>query len=227
MSVTIKGELRGIFGKNISRRYRREGKVPAVLYGPKTENFHLLLDKKDIFAILKSETGENTIVKVSFDSESRDVMIKELQKNPVSDELLHIDLIQISMDKAIRVAVPVTLIGEAIGVKTEGGFVDFVTREVEVECMPKDIPEQIELDISELHLHQSLKIHDLISPKGGELTDDPETMVALIQAPTKEEEFEVVEEEEEEVISEEEEPEVIKKEKAEEEEKGKKEEKEE
>jgi large subunit ribosomal protein L25 len=131
------------------------------------------------------------------------------------------------MDKAIRVAVPVTLIGEAIGVKTEGGFVDFVTREIEIECMPKDIPEQIELDISELHMHQSLKIADLISPEGGKLTDDPETMVVLIQAPTKEEEFEVIEEEEEEVISEEEEPEVIKKEKAEEEEKEKKEKKEE
>jgi large subunit ribosomal protein L25 len=227
MSLTIKGEVRGEFGKNNSRRYRREGRVPAVLYGPKTDNIHLILDKRDIFTILKSETGENTIVKVSFDSESRDVMIKELQTDPVNDELLHVDLIQISMDKAVRVAVPIALTGEAIGVKTEGGFVDFVTREVQIECLPKDIPEHIEVDISELHMHQSLKVLDLESPEGGELTDDPETIIVLIQAPTKEEEFEVVEEEEEEVISEEEEPEVIKKEKAEDEEKEKEEKKEE
>lgn len=227
MDFRIKGERREEFGKNASRRMRSEGKVPAVFYGPKIENASLVFEKKDFFSILKSETGENTIIKISYDSETKDAMIKELQRDPVTDELLHIDLIQISMDKAIRVAVPITLMGEAVGVKTEGGFVDFVTREVELECLPKDIPEQIEIDISDLHLHQALKVEGIPVPKEVKLISDPETMVVLIQAPTKEEiEVEEVEEEEE-VISEEEEPEVIKKEKPEEKEEQEEEKKEE
>ncbi|MGD2294246.1 MAG: 50S ribosomal protein L25 [Candidatus Aminicenantes bacterium] len=219
MSVLIKGEKRESFGKNVSRRIRRDGRVPAILYGPDMDNIALVLDKKDIFSILKSETGENTLFKLSFDSEKRDAMIKDLQTDPVTDELLHVDLIQIAMDKAVRVAVPIELVGESVGVKTEGGFVDFSTREIEVECLPKAIPEQIEVDISNLHLHQSFKVEELQPPEGTEITSDPDTVIVLIQAPTREEEIEVEAEEEEEVIGEEEEPEVIKKEKLEEEEK--------
>ena len=219
MSLTIKCEKRDDFGKNASRRLRREGKIPAVLYGGNGPNTHLILQKKDIFGILRSESGENTIFKTSFDSESLDTMIKELQLDPVTDEILHIDLIQIAMDKAVRVSVPISVTGEAVGVKTEGGFVDLVTREVEVECLPGDIPEYIEVDISGLHLHQSFKIEDLSSPSGVEIVEDPQTLVVLIEAPTKEEEIvpEAEEEEEVEVMAEEEQPEVIKKEKEEEE----------
>ena len=155
MSLVIKAEKRENFGKNASRVVRRKGRIPAILYGPGMDNVALTLDKKDLFSILKSETGENTLFRVSFNSEKRDAMIKELQVNPVSDELLHVDLIQIVMDKVIRVAVPIVLVGEAVGVKAEGGFVDFSSREIEVECPPKNIPEHIEVDISELHLHQA------------------------------------------------------------------------
>jgi len=214
MSLEIKAQKRDVFGKNAARRIRRDGKVPAVLYGPKTDNVALILDKKDIFSILKSESGENTLFKVAFDTQKSDAMIKDFQADPVSDELIHVDLIQIVMDKAIRVAIPVVLLGEAVGVKSEGGFVDFVSREIEIECLPRDIPENIQVDISELHMHQSLKMEDLSPPEGTVFTDDPDMVIVLIQAPTKEEEV-VVEEEEEEVMAEEEEPEVIKKEKAE------------
>lgn len=217
MSMSIKGEMRDIFGKNASRRIRRDGRVPAILYGPSVENVPLTLEKKDIIAILKSESGENTLFKVTFGSEKRDAMIKNLQTDPVSDELLHVDLIQITMDKAIRVDVPMVLIGEAVGVKTEGGFVDFATREIEVECLPQVIPEQIEIDISELHLHQSIKVEEVAPQEGIKITSDPEMVIVLIQAPTKEEEIEVEVEEEEELMAEGEEPEVIKKEKDEEE----------
>jgi large subunit ribosomal protein L25 len=219
MSLTIKGERRDIFGKNASRRLRREGKLPAVLYGGEEPSTHLVLLKKDVFGILRSESGENTIFKTSFDSESKDTMIKELQADPVTDEILHIDLICIAMDKAIRVSVPVVVVGEAVGVKAEGGFVDLITREIEVECLPGDIPEHIEVDISELHLHQSVKIEEITFPKGVENLSDPQTLVVLIEAPTKEEEIVKEEEEEEEVevMAEGEQPEVIKKEKEEEE----------
>jgi large subunit ribosomal protein L25 len=142
-------------------------------------------------------------------------MIKELQRDPVTDEILHADFVHIAMDKAIRVSVPLVSVGEAVGVKTEGGFVDFVTREVEIECLPKDIPEQIEIDISGLHLRQSLKVEDIALPAGVKLITSSDTILVLIEVPLKEEEIEV-EEEEEEVIAEEEEPEVIGKEKPEE-----------
>jgi large subunit ribosomal protein L25 len=218
MSLTIKCETRDAFGKNASRRLRREGKVPAVMYGGKEPITHLTLQKKDVFGILRSEAGENTIFKTAFDTISKDTMIKEVQLDPVTDEILHIDLIQIAMDKAIKVSVPIVVTGESIGVKTEGGFVDLITREVEVECLPGDIPENIELDITDLHLHQSLKIEDLAFPEGVVGTGDPQTLVVLIEAPTKEEEVveEVEEEEEIEVMAEEDQPEVIKKEKEEE-----------
>lgn len=223
MSFKIKSEIRNVFGKNASRRIRQEGMIPAILYGADTVSIPLTLNKKDVFAILKAETGENTIFKISFNSETRNTMIKELQKDPVTDEILHADLIQIVMDNVISVSVPIVLVGEAVGVKAEGGFVDFVTREVEIECLPKNIPEQLEIDISSLHLHQSLKVEDLSSPGEITLVTDPNTVVVLIHAPTKEEVE--VEEIEEEIVAEEE-PEVIKKEKPEEEEKEKKEKKE-
>jgi large subunit ribosomal protein L25 len=218
MSLTIKCERRDAFGKNASRRFRREGKIPAVLYGKNEPSTHLVLQKKDIFGILRSESGENTIFKASFDSDATDAMIKEFQIDPVTAEILHIDLIQIAMDKAIRVSVPIVVAGEAVGVKTEGGFVDLITREVEVECLPGDIPEHIEVDIGDLHLHQSVKVEDNSSPQGVEIISDPQTLVVLIEAPTKEEEVlpEVEEEEEVEVMAEGEQPEVIKKEKEEE-----------
>jgi large subunit ribosomal protein L25 len=224
MSLEIHAQRREAFGKNASRRFRKEGMVPAVLYGPRTDTLALVLNKQDIFSILKSETGENTLFKVTVDSKKWDAMIKDLQTNPVSDELLHVDLIHIVMDKAIRVSVPVNLVGEAVGVKTEGGFVDFVSREIEIECLPRDIPEQINVDISELHMHQSLKVEDITPPEGTVFTEDPDSVIVLIEAPTKEEE--IVVEEEEEVMGEEEEPEVIKKEKMEGEEEKRGEEKE-
>jgi large subunit ribosomal protein L25 len=216
MALTIKAEKREGVGKSVSRRLRREGKLPAILYGEGVINTPLILNKKDIFAILKSEARENTIFKISFDSESRDAMIKALQIEPASDELLHADLIQIAMDKLIRVSVPIVHKGEPVGVKTEGGFVDFITREVEIECLPKDIPEHMEIDISALHLHQSFKVENLALPAGVRFLSDPATVLVLIEVPHKEEEVVTAAATEGEVVAEEKEPEVIKKERAEE-----------
>ena len=187
MSFKIKGEKREVFGKNASRRLRRNGMIPVILYGAKDVNIPLTLNKKDVFQILRSESGENTVFEVSFNSETMNAMIKDLQKNLVTDEIIHADLIQIALDKAIRVSVPVVTVGDAVGVKTEGGFVDFINREIEIECLPKDIPEQIEIDISELHLRQSFKVEEVVLP--GEITmiSDPETILFHIEEPAKEE----------------------------------------
>ena len=220
MSMVIKSEKRDLFGKNASRRFRKSGLVPAVLYGEGAESLSLVVARKDIVKILKSETRENTIFKIAYDSEEKDVMIKALQIDATSDELLHADLILIAMDKAIRVSVPLELLGEPVGVKTEGGFVDFMTREVEIECLPADIPERISADISGLHLHQSLKVADLAVPAGVKIISDPATVLVLVQVP-HEEKVEVKPEEE--VVAAEAaaaapaEPEVIKKERKKEE----------
>jgi len=195
MSLVIPSEKRNELGKNASRRIRKTGRVPAILYGEGAEGASIVLDKKDILKILKSESGENTLFKVALDGQATDVMIKALQIDSVSDELVHADLIKIAMDKALRVSVPLELLGEPIGVKTEGGFVDFMTRAVEVECLPADIPDVIKIDISALHLHQSLKISDLVPPAGVRLTGEPTTVVVLIQVP-HEEKVEVKAEEE-------------------------------
>ncbi|MDH7513231.1 MAG: 50S ribosomal protein L25 [Clostridiales bacterium] len=215
MGLTIKAEKREAFGKNASRRLRKQGLVPAILYGEGRVGVPLILGKKDVFMILKSESGENTIFKVAFDSKTQDAMIKELQTDSSTDEILHVDLIQISMDKAIRVEVPFLLQGEPIGVKTEGGFVDFMTREVEIECLPRDIPEQIKVDISQLHLHQFLKIADIRPPEGVKFISDPAAVIVLISVPHAEE-VAAKPAEEAEVVAEPKEPEVIKKERAEE-----------
>lgn len=220
MSLTIKAEKRDTGGKNAARRIRREGNVPAILYGPDVENVSLALNKRDIFDILKSETGENTIFQVAFEKDKLEVMIKDYQQDVTTDELLHVDLFRISMDQEIRVSVPIVLTGDAVGVKAEGGFVESATREVEVECLPKDIPENIEVDISALHLNQSLKIEDLAPVEGVKVISDPQAMIVLIKAPAVEEVVEEVPEEEE-IMAEGEQPEVIKKEKAEGEEESK------
>jgi len=219
MSIVVKSEKREGLGSNAARRLRAQGFVPAVLYGESLETTALVLSKKDIVQILRLESGENTIFQVAVDGETTDVMIKELQIDPASDELLHVDLIRISMDKPIRVTVPIVHRGEPVGVKTEGGFVDFVTREVEVECLPRDIPESIGIDISELHINQSYKVQAMAVPAGVKIITDPNTVLVLISMPHKEEEVFPGEKPEGEVAAEEpKEPEVIKKERAEKEE---------
>lgn len=224
MSLVIKSEKRDMFGKNASRRFRRGGMIPAILYGESEANVPLVLRKKDVIMILKSETGENTIFRIAFDGAERDVMIKDIQIDPTTDELLHADLIQIAMDKAIRVSVPVEIVGEAVGVKTEGGFVDFMSREIEIECLPRDIPERLTVDISGLHLHQSLKVGDIPPPPGVKILSEPTAVVVLIQVP-HEEKVEAKPEEEAAVAAEAApapaEPEVIKKERKKEEEEEK------
>jgi large subunit ribosomal protein L25 len=219
----IKAEIRKEFGKNANRRLRRSGRLPGILYGDKLENIPVILQKKDIQKILKSETGENTLFKVALNSKTYEVMIKDLQRDPIYHDIIHVDLYQIALDKPIEVSIPIVLTGEAVGVKSEGGFVDFVTREIEIRCLPKNIPENIEVDISELHVNQSLKVEDIPVPEGIEIIEDPEVVIVHIEAP--EEEEEKVEEKEETLFAEEpEQPEVIKKEKPSEEEREEEEE---
>jgi large subunit ribosomal protein L25 len=223
MAIVVKSERRDAFGTNASRRIRVAGKIPAILYGEGVANIPLVLDKKDIFQIMRTESRENTIFRLAVGDEERDAMIKALQVDPTTDELIHADLIQIAMDKLIRVSVPIVPVGEAVGVKSEGGFVDIVTRQVEVECLPKDIPERIEIDIAGLHINQSFKAGDMTPPAGVRLLSEPGTVLVLIAMPHKEEVAAEVKPEEGEAAAaaEPKEPELIKKERATEDKEGK------
>jgi large subunit ribosomal protein L25 len=214
MSIVIKSERREGLGKNAARRLRQQGFIPAVVYGEGLTSAPLVLKKKDIIGIMKLESRENTIFKVADGDAETDVMIKELQVDPTTDEILHVDLIRISMDKPIRVTVPVVHHGEPIGVKTEGGFIDFVTREVEVECLPRDIPESIAIEIADLHVHQAFKVENMTPPPGVRIITDASTALVMVSLPHKEEEFPGEKPVEEVAVEEAKEPEVIKKERA-------------
>ncbi len=148
-------------GKNEARRLRASGRVPAVVYGAKASAQAVSVDPKQITKILHSATGHNTIFDLSLGSEKAKVMIVDWQYEPIKGKLLHIDLKRIAMDQKIRVSVPIHLVGEAPGVKTEGGIMDQVLREVEVECLPADIPSHLDADVSELTFGKVLRVSEL------------------------------------------------------------------
>src|ERR1051325_9341086 len=176
----VKGEARQAGTKGDARRARKAGKVPAVLYGAKKDPVSLSVDPKSISKILRSATGHNTIFDLDVNGEKTKAMIVDWQYEPIKGALLHIDLKRIAMDKAIRVSVPIHIKGEAAGVKQEGGILDIVIREVEVECLPADIPPFIDADVSELVFGKVLRVSDL--PHAGKLkfVTDPNQAVAHI-----------------------------------------------
>jgi large subunit ribosomal protein L25 len=167
MEATLQADRRDRFGRNEAVRLRQAGKIPAVLYGGgKGEAESLAVDPKALSKILHSESGVNTLIalKMTGGGDAR-VLVKEYQIDPVSRKLLHADFYRIAMDKVLQVTVPIRLTGEAKGVKAEGGVVDWVHRDIELECLPADIPEHITIDISELGLHDGVRVRDL--PTGG------------------------------------------------------------
>lgn len=152
----------GKFNKNAARRVRVAGKIPAVLYGPGHEPVALEVEPKQISRILFSETGHNTIFDVEVAGQTATkAMIVDWQREPINDNLIHIDLKRIAMDKPMRVSVRVKLLGTPVGVKAQGGILDHVLREVEIECLPADIPSHIDVDVSELALHGVMRVSDL------------------------------------------------------------------
>ena len=148
-------------GKNEARRLRASGRVPAVIYGAKQQSLAVSVDPKQISRILSSESGHNTIFDVEVGAEKSKVMIVDWQYEPIKGALMHIDLKRIAMDEKIRVKVPIHLVGEAAGVKQQGGILDQVLREVEIECLPSDIPSHIDADVSELVFGTVLRVADL------------------------------------------------------------------
>lgn len=166
--------------KNDARRVRREGKIPAVVYGAGKQAMPVSVDPRQVSRILHSETGHNTVFDLALDGERTKAMIVDWQYEPIKGSLLHIDLKRIAMDQKLKVNVPIELVGEPAGVKTQGGILEQITREVEVECLPGDIPHAIELNVGELVFGTVLRVSDLPKNDKVKYLSDPELPVAHI-----------------------------------------------
>jgi large subunit ribosomal protein L25 len=216
----IEVEERSQLGKNESRRLRREGRIPAVLYGAGKSTFPVSVDPKVVEKILHSEAGENTLLDLHLKGKDarRKAMIREYQVDPLTGTVVHADFVRIEMDTKLVFSVPVRAMGTPPGVKEQGGVLEVVLREIELECLPGDIPEHIEIDVSGLHIGDQIRVADLESFGGKVEYQQPgDTVVVTLVAPRVAEEEEVAAAEEEEAA----EPEVIGKAKTEEEEAGK------
>jgi large subunit ribosomal protein L25 len=186
----VEGAIRQERGKHAARRTRRTGLVPATLYGGRKDAVALSVNAKQIAKILRSETGHNTIFTVHVTGGSEEsAMVKDWQVDPVSGSLLHVDLYRVAMDVRMRVKVPVHTFGEPQGVKLQGGIFEMVTREVEVECLPGDIPEEFKVDVGPLMIGMQLRAADLpLDPNKVKLLTDPQRVLAHVVVLKKEEE---------------------------------------
>jgi large subunit ribosomal protein L25 len=183
MDATLQAEKREGRGKNEARRLRASGRIPAVVYGTeKNKATEIAVDPKVLLRILHSESGVNTLIGLEGAglSAGGKVLVKEYQLDPIDHKLLHADFYAVAMDKMLTVTVPVVLKGEPRGVKQQGGVVDFVNREIEVECLPSDIPEHIDIDISELMLHQGIRVRDLAQDGKWKPVSEPEMMIVHV-----------------------------------------------
>ena len=176
----LEAQPRAAGTKNDARRVRRDGKIPAVVYGAGKQALTVSVDPRQVSRILHSETGHNTVFDLALDGERTKAMIVDWQYEPIKGSLLHIDLKRIAMDQKLRVNVPIELVGEPAGVKQQGGILEQIAREVEVECLPGDIPNAIELSVSELVFGTVLRISDLPKNDKVKYISDPDQPVAHI-----------------------------------------------
>ena len=192
MDATLEAVKRSDRGKNEARRLRAAGSLPAVVYGARVGDAvpvatPVSVDPKTLMRILHSDSGVNTLIKLKVEGAETSVLVKEYQLDPTTHKLLHADFYQLAMDKVLTLTVPVLVKGEPRGVKLQGGLLDFVTREIEVECLPADIPEHIDIDVSDLELHQSIRVRDLPPNPKWKAVSDGDTMLVHIVMPKAEE----------------------------------------
>ena len=219
-TIEITVEKRQSRGKNEARRTRMAGKVPAVVYGAGKDTVPITVNVRSLADAFRGGAGENAIflLKLGDTGETRHAMIREFQRDPVSRRPVHLDFVRVLMDTKIRVRVPVEIVGVARGVKVDAGILDFVTREIEIECLPGNIPEHLPLDVTELGIGDALRISELKAPEGVEVVDDLEKVIVHVAHPAAEEVVAAVEVEA--VAGEPAEPEVLRKGKAVTEEEG-------
>jgi large subunit ribosomal protein L25 len=196
-TAELKARLRQETGKGFAKRIRRDGNVPGILYGEGNAPVKIEISFKDFYHVTHTRAGSNVILDLEIEGVDRGeckAIIREIQYHPVRRNVLHVDLQEISMTKKVHVSIPVEIVGESVGVKTKGGVLELLHREVEVRCLPADIPESMRIDVADLDIGDSLQVKDLTF-EAGEITDEPETTVITIVAPTVIEEKPKVEEE--------------------------------
>jgi large subunit ribosomal protein L25 len=190
MEAILEATARDTFGKNEARRTRREGKVPGVLYGGDNnrEATPIAVDPRALLKILHSESGANTLIslKLAGTGDTR-VLVKDFQLDPITHHLLHADFYRIAMDKVIQVTIPVIVKGEPKGVKQQGGLLEHVRREIVVECLPADIPEHVDIDVSELMLHQGVRVRDIATDSKWKPITEGDAMLVHVIMPKAEE----------------------------------------
>jgi large subunit ribosomal protein L25 len=194
MDATLTAKPRDTRGKNEARRLRAAGQLPAVLYGTsaageKNEPLAISVDPKALLRILHSDSGANTLIALSVEGGSGDsrVLVKDYQLDPITHKLLHADFYKVAMDRLLTLTVPIVLKGEPRGVKLQGGMLDFVNRDVEIECLPADIPEHIEVDVTDLELHGAVRMRDLAERATWKAVSDLDLMIVHVVAPRAEE----------------------------------------
>jgi len=189
MESILEAQARDTFGKNEARRLRREGKVPAVLYGgDKAQSTPIAVAPKTLLKILHSQSGLNTLItlKLAGAGDSR-VLVKDFQVDPITHAVLHADFYRIAMDKMLQVTIPIVVHGEPKGVKQQGGVLEFIRREIVIEVLPADIPEHIDVDVSELMLHQGVRVRDVATNPKWTPVSDPDLMLVHVIMPKAEE----------------------------------------
>lgn len=189
-NIELNVERRKEIGKNVARRARANGKVPAVVYGAKKETVPIYIEARALTTAFRKGAGDNAIylLKMAGTDQSRHAMIKEIDRDPVSRALLHVDFVRVLMDVKVRVPVAIELVGVPKGVKQEGGILDFVNREVEIECLPTDIPAHLPVDVSEVGMGESFRVGQIPAQPGLKILDDPDKVIAHVAHPAKEEE---------------------------------------
>jgi len=180
--MRIQAEPRAEVGKKISNRLRKEGKIPAIIYGENQESMAISLARNDVKTILKTETGANTVLKIQTNKSDVDAMLKEVQYDHLSETIIHADFIRIDLNKQVIVNVPIEVTGEPIGVKLEDGFFDFITREIKVKCFPTNIPQEFVIDVSGLHAGNSIKAENIPLGEGVKLISEPYKVICSVSS---------------------------------------------
>ena len=179
--ILVSAQSRSDRGKNAARRLRAKGLVPGVVYGGKGESVAVSVDPKTLLKVLRSEAGRNTILSLDLgDAGKTSAILKAWQVDPVNEKFIHADFYRIAMDVALKVKVPILAKGEARGVKVDAGILEIIMREVEVECLPGDIPERIEVDVTDLGIHGAIRVSDLKISDKVKILDEAEQIVVHV-----------------------------------------------
>jgi len=190
--ITINAELRKEISKKARKELRSQGKIPAVIYGITAESVPIAVNLADIKGIMKSENKDNSILRIQQGDKSKfDAMIKEIQYDYLSDHIIHVDFIRIDLNKPVEVEVPMVLEGEPVGVKTEDGLLEFIHRQILVRSLPTSIPKEIRIDVSGLHIGQSIKVENLAKSDAYQIISPANTVICAVAAKAKEEVVEV------------------------------------